>query len=64
MGDAALSYWAWRVPFLLSAILVVLSGYIRLKLEESPLFARLKQQGKASANPAADTFLRGGRNWA
>src|SRR6516165_1257974 len=54
--DQAFGDWAWRVPFLLS-------GYIRLKLEESPLFARLKEQGKASTNPAADTFLRGGRNW-
>ena len=62
-GDQAFGDWAWRVPFLLSAILVVLSGYIRLKLEESPLFARLKEQGKASTNPAADTFLRGGKNW-
>src|ERR1700758_2817849 len=63
MGDHAFADWGWRVPFLLSAILVLLSGYIRLKLEESPLFARLKQQGKASTNPAADSFLRGGRNW-
>jgi MFS family permease len=63
MGDAVFGDWGWRVPFLLSAILVLLSGYIRLKLKESPLFARLKQQGKASTNPAADTFLRGGRNW-
>jgi len=63
MGDAVFGDWGWRVPFLLSAILVLLSGYIRLKLEESPLFARLKEQGKASRNPAADSFLRGGRNW-
>src|SRR5271154_3747349 len=62
-GDQAFADWGWRVPFLLSAILVVLSGYIRLKLEESPLFARLKEQGKASTNPAADSFLRGGKNW-
>src|SRR3974377_2055653 len=55
-GDQAFGDWGWRVPFLLSALLVLLSGYIRLKLEESPLFARLKEQGKASANPAADTF--------
>jgi hypothetical protein len=61
-GDAALSDRGWWVPFLLSAILVLLSGYIRLKLEESPLFARLKEQGKASTSPAADTFLRSGRN--
>jgi MFS family permease len=62
-GDQAFGDWGWRVPFLLSAILVLLSGYIRLKLEESPLFARLKEQGKASTNPAADSFLSGGRNW-
>src|SRR5437868_12712308 len=62
-GDQTFGDWGWRVPFLLSAILVVLSGYIRLKLEESPLFARLKEQGKASANPAAESFLSGGKNW-
>src|SRR5437764_11202188 len=62
-GDQTFGDWGWRVPFLLSAILVVLSGYIRLKLEESPLFARLKEQGKASTHPAADSFLRGGKNW-
>ncbi len=63
MGDQAFGDWGWRIPFLLSAILVVLAGYIRLKLEESPLYARLKEQGKASSNPAAESFLSGGRNW-
>src|SRR5271167_3511001 len=63
LGDEAFGDWGWRVPFLLSAILVLLAGYIRLKLEESPLFARLKEQGKASTNPAAESFLRGGKNW-
>jgi MFS family permease len=62
MGDAAFTDWGWRTPFLLSAILVVLSGYIRLKLEESPLYARLKEQGKSSANPVKDTYTSG-RNW-
>jgi MFS family permease len=62
-GAQAFADWGWRVPFLLSVILIVLSGYIRLKLEESPLFARLKEQGKASTNPAADSFLSGGKNW-
>src|SRR5207302_7696238 len=46
MGDQTFGDWGWRIPFLLSAILVLLSGYIRLKLGESPLFARLKEQGK------------------
>jgi len=61
-GDAEFGAWAWRVPFWISAILVVLSIYIRLKLEESPLFARLKQQGKASTNPAMESFSSS-KNW-
>ena len=61
-GDQAFADWAWRVPFLISAILVGLSIYIRLKLEESPLFVRLKEQGKASANPALESFSSG-KNW-
>jgi MFS family permease len=55
--------WGWRVPFWLSAILVVLSGYIRLRLAESPLYARLKDQGKASVNPVKETYSSG-KNWA
>ena len=61
-GDQTFADWAWRVPFLISAVLVLLSIYIRLKLEESPLYARLKQQGKASANPALESFSSA-RNW-
>src|ERR1700724_733352 len=62
MSDAAFTDWGWRIPFLISAILVLLSGYIRLKLEESPLYARLKEEGKASTNPIKDTYSSG-RNW-
>src|SRR5271154_3813098 len=62
LGDQAFGDWGWRVPFLISAILVVLSIYIRMKLAESPLYARLKQQGKASANPALESF-GSGKNW-
>jgi MFS family permease len=61
-GDQVFGDWGWRVPFLISAVLVLLSIYIRLKLEESPLYARLKQQGKASANPALESF-GSGKNW-
>src|SRR5881409_3602965 len=43
--------FGWRIPFLLSAILVVLALYIRLRLQETPLFARLKDQGKSSSSP-------------
>ncbi len=52
MGEAAFQAYGWRFPFLLSAVLVLLSGYIRLRLEESPLFQALKEQGKTSDNPA------------
>jgi MFS family permease len=62
LGDADFTAWGWRIPFLISAILVILAGYIRLKLEESPLFARLKQQGKTSANPVKETYSSG-KNW-
>jgi len=61
-GDAVFAEWGWRVPFLISAVLVIMSIYIRLKLEESPLYARLKDQGKASSNPALESF-GSGRNW-
>jgi MFS family permease len=61
-GEQAFADWGWRVPFLISAALVLLSAYIRLKLAESPLYAALKQQGKASANPALESFTSG-KNW-
>src|SRR5436309_10285397 len=47
MPDADFKAWGWRVPFLLSIVLVAMSLYIRLKLQESPLYAALKSQGKA-----------------
>src|ERR1700692_2419484 len=61
-GEPTFADWGWRVPFLISAILVLLSIYIRLKLEESPLYARLREQGKASGNPAKESFTSG-KNW-
>jgi MFS family permease len=62
LGDQSFVSWGWRVPFLISGFLVILAGYIRLRLEESPLFARLKEQGKGSKNPALESF--GNRkNW-
>src|SRR5579875_1882192 len=62
LGDKAFQDYAWRYPFLLSAVLVALSAYIRYKLAEAPLFAKLKAQGKTSHNPALDAF-GSGRNW-
>jgi MFS family permease len=48
--------YGWRIPFLLSAILVVMALYIRLRLQETPLFARLKDQGKSSTSPWRESF--------
>ncbi len=62
MSSQAFEDWGWRIPFWLSAILVLLSIYIRLKLAESPLYARLKEQGNASVNPIKETYSSR-RNW-
>ncbi|MEZ4740416.1 MAG: MFS transporter [Flavobacteriales bacterium] len=48
--------WGWRIPFLLSSVLVVVSVYIRLKMNESPLFAELQAEGKTSKNPLKESF--------
>jgi len=56
MGDEGFNTWGWRIPFLLSAILVAISIYIRLRMQESPLFARIKAEGKISANPIKESF--------
>jgi MFS family permease len=50
--------WGWRIPFLLSIILVAIAVYIRLKLQETPLFQRLKTEGKLSMNPLTESFGR------
>jgi MFS family permease len=56
MGEAAFRETWWRLPFLLSFLLLAVSLYIRLKMEESPLFAKLKQSGRVSRNPLKDSF--------
>jgi MFS family permease len=50
--------WGWRIPFLLSSVLVAVSAYMRLKIQESPLFTRLKTAGKLSVNPLKESFTR------
>ena len=50
--------WGWRIPFLVSAILLVFSIYIRLKLQESPVFQKMKSEGKGSKAPLTDSFLK------
>ena len=56
MTDQAFHDWGWRVPFLLSIVLVGMSLYIRMRMSESPLFASLKSQGKTSMAPLRESF--------
>src|ERR1700704_1012602 len=58
MDAKAFSQWGWRVPFLLSIILLAFSIYIRLKLNETPIFQKMKEEGKGSKRPLTDSFLR------
>jgi MFS family permease len=58
MTKESFNDWGWRIPFLLSIILLGISIYIRLKLQESPVFQRMKKQGKASKSPLKDSFLK------
>jgi MFS family permease len=56
VGADAFEAWGWRVPFLLSLLLLVLSIYLRLSLGESPLFARERDAGRLSASPLREAF--------
>jgi len=58
IGEEAFRNWGWRIPFLVSAALVGVSIYIRFKMAESPAFAKLKKEGKTSANPLKESFGR------
>jgi MFS family permease len=50
--------WGWRIPFLLSLLLLVFSVYIRMRLQESPVFRAMKAGGHGSKSPLRDSFLR------
>lgn len=56
MGTDAFAAWGWRLPFLLSAVLLGVSLWIRLRLNESPVFQRLVKEGKTSRKPLTDAF--------
>lgn len=58
MSTEQFKAWGWRIPFILSFILLVISVYVRAKLHESPVFARMKSQKRLSENPIRDTFMR------
>ncbi len=60
IGAEAFADWGWRIPFLLSILLVGVSIYIRLKMHESPMFTKLKTEGKISKNPLKESFNKKG----
>ena len=58
LGEEAFAAWGWRIPFLVSILLLAVSLWIRLKLAESPAFQRMKAEGKGSKTPLKDSFGR------
>ncbi|HVJ34738.1 MAG TPA: MFS transporter [Terriglobia bacterium] len=56
IGDEAFNNWGWRVPFLVSALLLAISVWIRMRLSESPTFQRMKAEGKGSKAPLTEAF--------
>lgn len=60
LGSELFNDWGWRIPFLISILLVVVSIYIRMKMHESPQFTKLKSEGKVSANPLKESFRNRG----
>src|SRR5690606_24805779 len=58
MGEEAFAAWGWRIPFLLSIVLLAISVWIRLTLSESPVFKQMKEEGKTSKAPLTEAFGR------
>ncbi|MCA1970281.1 unnamed protein product [Ciceribacter sp. T2.26MG-112.2] len=56
MGREAFAAWGWRIPFLLSALLLAVSVWIRLKMNESPAFTKMKEEGTRSKAPISEAF--------
>ena len=56
MGEAAFGDWGWRIPFLVSIALLAISVWIRLAMNESPAFQRMKAEGKTSKAPLSESF--------
>ncbi len=57
----AFETWGWRIPFLLSIVLLAVSVCIRLQLNESPVFQQMKEEGKASKAPLTESFRQLGQ---
>jgi len=59
LGEADFAAWGWRIPFLVSVVLLGISVWIRLRLNESPVFQKMKDEGKGSKAPLTEAFA----NW-
>jgi len=57
VGPTAWAAWGWRIPFLLSLVMVAIAIYIRLQLQETPIFQAIKAKGQTAANPWREAFL-------
>ena len=57
VGTEAFNDWGWRIPFLLSLLMVAIAIYIRLRLQETPIFQAIKAKGQTAANPWAEAFM-------
>jgi MFS family permease len=60
LGEEAFAAWGWRIPFLISILLLALSLWIRMQLEESPVFREMKEAGEGSKAPLTEAFARWG----
>lgn len=58
LGEPEFAAWGWRIPFLLSVVLLGVSVIIRLKLNESPVFQKMKEEGKGSKAPLTESFAK------
>jgi MFS family permease len=58
VGEEAFVAWGWRLPFMFSAVLLAISVWIRLKLSESPIFAKMRDEGTRSEKPYTESFLQ------
>jgi MFS family permease len=58
ISQQAFASWGWRIPFLISVLLVAVSLYIRLRMKESPIFSQIKSAGMTSAQPLKDAFTQ------
>jgi MFS family permease len=58
VGEEAFAEWGWRIPFLLSILLLTISLWVRMRLQESPVFEKIRAEGTISKAPITESFLR------